>query len=119
MILISETTENISVEEPTRTVAAEENDEVNSPFVIPQTNVRRKFFIETDEPEDRESTNEKSIIFIDIEENAQVVNRVGRGKMLTKKPLAQPDAAGPSVFYARGSSCGSNSPIGSWPRFHK
>lgn len=119
VIVISETTQKMSTEEAGCDVAAEDNDEVNSPFAIPPTTVHRKLFIETEEPEDRESTTEKGIYFIDVDENVQVRTRVDKGKMLNKKPRNQHDGAGPSAFSARNSSCGSNSPIGSWPRSHK
>lgn len=119
VIVISETTEKISIDEGPRYDAGEDNEEVNSPFVMPPTNVRRKLFVETEDPDDRQSTTEKCIVFVDVGEDVQVITRVDKGRKLTKKLRTKPDSAGPSAFSPRGSSCASNSPIGSTARLHK
>ncbi|KAL1549623.1 hypothetical protein AAHA92_17703 [Salvia divinorum] len=96
VIVISETTEKLPTEDTNYFTYDEGSEEVNSPFIFPSPNVRRKLFVEDGDQTDRESTT------------------LGRDRVLPKPPLV-PSGKEKS---SRASSCASTSPIGWWHQVH-
>ncbi|KAL1550302.1 hypothetical protein AAHA92_18283 [Salvia divinorum] len=96
-------------------VKVEGDDEVTSPLGFPCPNVRRKLFNVNIEADDRESTSELGIHFIDLAPDGQLRTRVEKGQTLPKQPHLGEDQGGPSTSSPHASSCSSNSLMGWWP----
>ncbi|KAL1544125.1 hypothetical protein AAHA92_21020 [Salvia divinorum] len=120
VIVISETTEKLSSEEPSCYEVGEGNEKVNSLNVFPPPpRVRRKLFIEKDEPSDRESTTEMGIYFIEVGPDGLLRTRLEKGRVFPTNPTPKQDRVGPSHRSSHASSCASNSPMGWWPHLQK
>ncbi|KAG6427958.1 hypothetical protein SASPL_112206 [Salvia splendens] len=74
--------------------------------------VRRKLFDADPQPNDRESSSEPGIYFIDLTSDGNLRAREEKGRILYQPPKPYDDGAGTSHFKSpRASSCGSNSPM--------
>ncbi|XP_041993312.1 uncharacterized protein LOC121743961 isoform X3 [Salvia splendens] len=119
VIIISDTTEKLSSEQPSCYEVPDGNEEVNSPNVIPPANVRRKLFVDLDGPSDRESTTEPGIYFIDVGPDGKLRTRLESGRVLPKDHPMNESNVKKFDRASNASSNGSNSPLGRWPHLHK
>ncbi|KAL1545161.1 hypothetical protein AAHA92_21915 [Salvia divinorum] len=119
VVVISDTTEQLPLNEIGNEDLGEQNDEVTSSLRFPRLDVCRKLFDVDIEADDRESTMELGIYFIDLAPDGQLRIRVENGRALPKQPRLGEDQGGPSTRSPHASSCGSNSPMGWWPHLHK
>ncbi|KAL1536534.1 hypothetical protein AAHA92_29170 [Salvia divinorum] len=117
--VISDTIEQLLLNEINNEDLGEQDDEVTSPMGFPHPNVRRKLFNVDIEAEDKESTMELGIQFIDLAPDGQLRTRVENGRALPKQPCLGEDQGGPSTRSPHASSCGSNSPMRWSPHLHK
>ncbi|KAG6415911.1 hypothetical protein SASPL_123330 [Salvia splendens] len=112
VVVISDNTEELGAHEVTVQADAGGEEEVNSPRVFPGPKVRRKLFEADLLPNDRESSNESGIYFIDLTSDGQLRTREEKGRILYQPTKPSGDGSGPShVKSPRASSCGSNSPM--------
>ncbi|KAG6396875.1 hypothetical protein SASPL_143033 [Salvia splendens] len=116
VILLSDGSVTLSHDEPSCYEVSRAMEEVNSPVVIPPVTARRKLFAGIEEPEDRESTTELGIYFIDVTSDGHLRTRLEKDRSLPKKPSMANGEASTSVRVSHGSSCGSNSPNSWWPK---
>ncbi|KAL1536837.1 hypothetical protein AAHA92_29420 [Salvia divinorum] len=119
VIVLSDTTEKLSSEDASCYEVSGGTDEVNSPLVIPPSSTRRKLFSKMDDVQDRESTTEMGIYFIEVAQDGQLRTRVEKSRVLPKPQPFKVDQPSHSMRSSNGSSCGSNSPIGWWQHLQK
>lgn len=114
VIIISDTPEKLSSEQPSCYEVPGGNEEVNSPNVIPSANVRRKLFIDLDEASDRESTTEPGICFIDVGQDGQLRTSLEKSRVRPKDHSMKKSNVKKTDRASNASSNGSNSPLGWW-----
>ncbi|KAL1566888.1 hypothetical protein AAHA92_02431 [Salvia divinorum] len=111
VVVISDNTEEILFDDLVSHGLVDKDEEVSSPAMFPGPNVRRKLFDEATDADDRESTTEPGIYFIDLAPDGQLQTRVEKGRALPKPTIiSSGEVVHTLSLYA--SSCGSNSPIG-------
>ncbi|KAG6407498.1 hypothetical protein SASPL_130489 [Salvia splendens] len=112
VVVISDNTEEMRVNEVDVSANVGGEEEVNSPVVFPGPKVRRKLFDADPQPNDRESSSEPGIYFIDLTSDGNLRAREENGRILYQPPKPYDDGAGTLHFKSpRASSCGSNSPM--------
>ncbi|KAG6419002.1 hypothetical protein SASPL_121210 [Salvia splendens] len=120
VVVISDNTEEIHEDASVMNALGDGEDEVNSPAVFPGPKVRRKLFDDDPMPNDRGSSTDAGIDFIDLTSDGLMRPREEKGQILHQPPKPSTEGAGPSTAKSpRSSSCGSNSPMKWWPHICK
>ncbi|KAL1568815.1 hypothetical protein AAHA92_00376 [Salvia divinorum] len=119
VILISESTEKKSDEEPSCYEIDDACEEVTSPTAKPAVRANRKPFTDVNELTDRESTTEPGLYFINVAPDGKLRTRLEKGRVLPKVQAVNTPGVGLSNPSSHASSCRSNSPIGWWSHLQK
>ncbi|KAG6389135.1 hypothetical protein SASPL_150594 [Salvia splendens] len=96
VVVISDCTEEIGADEVAVAANVGGDEEVNSPLVFPGPQVRRKLFDADPLPNDRESSSEPGICFVDLTSDWNLRTRVEKGRIMYPPPKPIHDGSGPS-----------------------
>ncbi|KAG6394947.1 hypothetical protein SASPL_145538 [Salvia splendens] len=97
VVVISDNTEEIHEDASVMNALGDGEDEVNSPAVFPGQKVRRKLFDDDPMPNDRESSTDAGIDFIDLTSDGLMRQREEKGRILHQPPKPSTEGAGPST----------------------